>query len=81
VTPERVTASVILPEGWKQKGASPQIEVPAMGQATLSLPVIAPTQENKKFAEIRINVVSGSSFEFQASLFVKVSPYVAEQMK
>ena len=80
-TAERVTASVILPEGWKQKGASPQIEVPAMGQATLQLPVIAPPQENKKFAEIRVVVVSGGSFDFQGSIFVKVSPYVAEQLK
>ena len=80
-TAERVTASVILPEGWKQKGASPEIEVPPMGQATLALPVIAPAQENKKFAEVRINVVSGGSFDFQTGLFVKVSPYVAEQLK
>jgi LmbE family N-acetylglucosaminyl deacetylase len=78
---ERVTASVILPQGWKQKDASPQIEVPATGEATLQLRVIAPPQENKTFAEIRVNVVSGGGFDFQTSVFVKVSPYVAEQLK
>ncbi len=78
---ERVTASVIHPQGWKQKDASPQIEVPATGQATLQLRVIAPPQENKTFAEIRVNVVSGGGFDFQTSVFVKVSPYVAEQLK
>jgi LmbE family N-acetylglucosaminyl deacetylase len=78
---ERVTASVIVPQGWKQKDASPQIDVPAMGQATLQLRVIAPPQENKNFVEIRVNVVSDGGFDFQTSVFVKVSPYVAEQLK
>jgi LmbE family N-acetylglucosaminyl deacetylase len=78
---ERVTASAILPKGWKQKDPSPQIEVPAMGQATLQLRVTAPPEENKNFTEIRVMVVSGGSFDFQTSVFVKVSPYVAEQLK
>jgi hypothetical protein len=79
--PERVTASVVLPPGWKQKGANPQLMLPSGGEGNISLPVIAPAQENTRFAEIQINVTSGGGFVFSTSLFVKVSPYVAEQVK
>jgi LmbE family N-acetylglucosaminyl deacetylase len=77
----RVTASAALPAGWRQKGADPQLSLPAGGEGTLSLPVVAPAQENPNFAEIRINVIAGGGFAFQTSMFVKVSSNVAEQVK
>ena len=79
--PARVSASVALPPGWKQKGENPQITLQAGEEGTLAVPVIAPPQENTNFAEIRINVTAGGGFAFQTSVFAKVSPYVAEQLK
>lgn len=77
----RVSASVVLPPGWKQKGENPEITLQAGEEGTLSVPVIAPPQENANFAEIRINVMSGGGFALQTSVFAKVSPWVAEQLK
>jgi LmbE family N-acetylglucosaminyl deacetylase len=79
--PEKLKVSVVLPEGWKQKRDVGEVDVPAAGQVTIGVPVVAPAQENNNFAEIRINVLSWGSFAFQGSVFVKVSPYVAEQLK
>jgi LmbE family N-acetylglucosaminyl deacetylase len=79
--PEKLRVSIVLPDGWKQKRDVREIDVPAAGQLTVGVPVVAPAQENNNFAEIRINVLSGGSFAFQESVFVKVSPYVAEQLK
>jgi len=64
-----------------QKRDVREVDVPAAGQLTVGVPVVAPAQENNNFQEIRINVLSGRSFAFQGSVFVKVSSYVAEQLK
>jgi hypothetical protein len=79
--PEKLKVSVVLPEGWKQKRDVGEVNVPGAGQVTIGVPLIAPAQENDQFAEIRVNVLSDWSFAFQGSVFVKVSPYVAEQLK
>ena len=73
--------SVVLPDGWKQKGNISDVNVPAVSALTLGLPVMAPAQETSNFAEIRVNVLSGGSFVFQESVFAKVSRDVAEQLK
>jgi len=79
--PEKLKVSMVLPEGWKQRRDVREVDVPAAGQLTVGVPVVAPAQENNQFAEIRISVLSGGRFAFQGSVFVKVSPYVAEQLK
>lgn len=76
-----ITVSAVLPPGWKQKGPDPQFTLAAGAEGSISLPVIAPAQENPKFAEIRISASSNGKAIFQTSLFVKVSPWVAEQVK
>jgi LmbE family N-acetylglucosaminyl deacetylase len=77
----RVTASPVLPPDWKQNGTDPVVTIPSGARDVISVRVIAPAQENTKFAEIRVNVVAGGGFLLQPSLFVKVSPWVAEQVK
>jgi hypothetical protein len=77
----KVTPSVILPPGWKQSGENEPATIPAEGQMTIDLHAIAPAEENDRFAEIRINVVAGGSFAYQGSVFVKVSRWVAAQVK
>jgi hypothetical protein len=71
----------VLPEGWKLKRDLGEVDVPAAGELTVGVPVNAPAQVNDNFQEIRVSVLSGGSFAFQGSVFVKVSPYVAEQLK
>jgi LmbE family N-acetylglucosaminyl deacetylase len=78
---KQMTASVVLPPGWKQKGPNPEVAVPPGGQATISLPVIAADQETKTFAEIKIDAQSGEKSVFHESMYVEVSPYVASQLK
>jgi LmbE family N-acetylglucosaminyl deacetylase len=79
--PETLRISVVLPDGWRQKGNISEVKVPATGEITAGLPVIAPAQESSNFAEIRVNVLSGERFAFQESVFAKVSRNVAEQLK
>ena len=79
--PRKLRVSVVLPEGWKLKRDVEEVDVPAAAHLTAGVPVVAPAQENNQFAEIRINVLSDGSFAFQGSVFVKGSPYVAEQLK
>jgi LmbE family N-acetylglucosaminyl deacetylase len=79
--PEKLKVSVVLPEGWKLKRDLGEVDVPAAGELTVGVPVNAPAQVNDNFQEIRVSVLSGGSFAFQGSVFVKVSPYVAEQLK
>ena len=80
--PSRVSVSLTLPEGWKQKGGgSPSVNAAGDGEVTIGLPVIAPARESAQFAEIRIAVISGGGFLYQGSLFVKISANVAEQLK
>jgi len=76
-----LTVSVVLPTGWKLKREVGEVTVPAAGQTTIGVPVIAPAQENDQFAEIRVNVLSGDGFVLQESVFAKVSRNVAEQLK
>lgn len=77
----QVVASVILPDGWQDKDGRRAVTVPPKSTLNISLPVSAPAQENRAFAEIRINVTAGGSVVFQDSVFAQVSPYVGEQVK
>jgi LmbE family N-acetylglucosaminyl deacetylase len=71
--PDKLRISAILPDGWKLKSNIADLTVPPLGEVTLQVPVVAPPQSNTKFAEIRINVLSGGSFAFQGSVFAKVN--------
>jgi LmbE family N-acetylglucosaminyl deacetylase len=79
--PDKLTISVEVPDGWRQKRDIGQVSVPAASEITIPVPVVAPARPNNNFGEIRISVISGGSFAFQGSVFAKVSPYVAEQLK
>lgn len=79
--PDKLRVSVALPDGWKLKNNIGEVNVPAMSEITVGLPVIAPAQESSNFAEIRVTVLSRWSFAFQGSVFAKVSGNVAEQLK
>jgi LmbE family N-acetylglucosaminyl deacetylase len=79
--PTTVVPSLILPSGWRQKTDLQPVIVPPNSQATISLPVIAPAQLNDHFVEIKINASAGGSELFHESVFVKVSPHVAGQLK
>jgi hypothetical protein len=50
-------------------------------ELTLAFHVVAPAQQNDNFAEIRLRALSGGKALFEGSVFAKVSPYVAEQLK
>ena len=76
-----LTVAATLPPGWKLKRDVGEITVPAAGQTTVGVPVIAPAQESDHFAEIRVNVLSGGTFIFQDSVFAEVSRNVAAQLK
>jgi LmbE family N-acetylglucosaminyl deacetylase len=76
-----VIAELELPPGWKQNVESNQVTIPSHGELTLSLHAIAPAQRNDTFAEIRIHARSAGKTLFEGSIFVKVSPYVAGQLK
>lgn len=78
---DKLRVSVVLPPGWKQKKEVGEVTIPAAGETTVQIPVIAPPQESNQFAEIRVNVLSGGSFAFQGSVFAKVNAWVAEQVK
>jgi hypothetical protein len=77
----KVTASVVLPPGWKLKGHEPQVSLPPGQEGSISIPAIAPSQENPNFEEIRVSAGSGGRSLFQTSIFVKVDSGVAEQVK
>lgn len=79
--PAKLTVSVSLPDKWKQKTPSLPVTVPGDGEVTVALPVIAPAEENRNFAEIRIVAAAGGNYLFQASLFAAVNSWVAEQLK
>jgi LmbE family N-acetylglucosaminyl deacetylase len=79
--PATVTADVVLPTGWRQKGDLKLMNVPPNGQATLALPVIAPEQQNVQFAEIKVTASAGNRELLHESIFVKVNAYVAGQLK
>jgi len=78
---QQVTAELELPPGWKQNDESRQVTVPAHSELTLALHAIAPGQQNDNFAEIRVRAGSAGKTLFEDSIFVKVSPYVAGQLK
>jgi hypothetical protein len=79
--PATIVPSLILPPGWKQKADVQPVIVPPNGQVTFALPVIAPAQQNDQFAEIKVSASAGGSELLHESMFVKVSPYVAGQLK
>ncbi|MBV9625448.1 MAG: PIG-L family deacetylase [Acidobacteria bacterium] len=79
--PSRIAVSLSLPEGWKQGRQLSPFTVPGHGELTAAVPVIAPGAQSANFAEIRIAVTSGGTSLYQESLFVKISPYVAEQLR
>jgi LmbE family N-acetylglucosaminyl deacetylase len=77
---DKFTVSTVLPQGWKLERDLARVEVPAGGEATVGIPVVAPAQVSDQFAEIQVNVLSGS-FAFQGSVFAQVSRNVAAQLK
>jgi len=80
--PQQVTAELNVSPGWKQKADSAAVvSVPAHSELTLALRVVAPAQQNDNFAEIRFRALSGGKQLQEGSVFVKVSPYVAGQLK
>ena len=79
--PATVDTTVLLPAGWKQRDSAKKVTVPGEGQITVPLRVIAPSEENNQFAEIRVTATSDANTVFQESVFVKVSRWVAEQVK
>lgn len=79
--PVTITPSVVLPAGWKQWTSPEAVTVLPAGEMTITLPVIAPPQISDHFAEIRITADTGAAHIFQESIFVKVSPFVAGQLK
>lgn len=76
-----VRPSVVLPKGWKQWVSPKPVTVPAGGETTIAIPVIAPGQLSNQFVEIRITADAGTAPAFEESVFVKVSPFVAGQLK
>jgi hypothetical protein len=76
-----VTASVVLPTGWKQWSPAKPVSVPSGGEATITVPVVAPPQLGDQFAEIRVTADASGAHVLRESIFVKVSPYVAGQLK
>jgi hypothetical protein len=79
--PATVTADVVLPSGWRQKGDLKPVNVPPIAQATIALPLIAPAQQNDQFAEIKVTASAGDREVLHESIFVKVNAYVAGQLK
>jgi len=80
--PQRITTELSLPQGWKQKNDSAaEATVPAHSELTLAFHVVAPAQQNDNFAEIRVRALSRGKQLFEGSVFAKVSPYVAGQLK
>jgi LmbE family N-acetylglucosaminyl deacetylase len=78
--PATIKTSLVLPPGWRPGGHDKSVSVPPGGEATISVPVIAASQESEQFVEIRVSA-AGASSPFQESIWVKVSPYVAGQLK
>jgi len=79
--PQQIAAELTLPPGWKEKNEPQQVAVLAHTELTLALHAIAPAQQNDSFAEIRVHARSAGKALFEGGIFVKVSPYVAGQLK
>jgi hypothetical protein len=79
--PARLTVAVALPENWKPTSASLSVTVPGEGEMTAAMPVIAPAEESRNFAEIRVTASGGGIYLFEVSLYAAVNAYVAEQLK
>ena len=79
--PATVASSLTLPPGWRQESNPQPVIVPPNSQATVSLPVIAPAQPNDQFSEIKVSAIADGRDLLHESIFVKVSPYVAGQLK
>jgi LmbE family N-acetylglucosaminyl deacetylase len=79
--PQSVSAQLQLPPGWKGKNEPTEATVPALSPTTLSLHAIAPAQQNDSFAEVQVRVRSAGKTLYEGSVFVKVNPYVAGQLK
>jgi LmbE family N-acetylglucosaminyl deacetylase len=78
---QTVTASIGLPPGWKQKSDVRPITVPAGGQLTIAVPVIAQSQQSEDFVEIRVAATVNGRELLHESIFAKVNAYVAGQLK
>jgi len=55
--------------------------VPPNSQTTLALPIVAPAQLSDQFAEISVTASARDRELLHESVFVKVSAYVAGQLK
>jgi len=79
--PATVAPSLLLPAGWKQKANLQPVIVPPNSQTTLALPIVAPAQLSDQFAEISVTASARDRELLHESVFVKVSAYVAGQLK
>ena len=78
---QTVTTTVALPQGWKPKIEAGPVAVPPDGELTIALPLIAPAGRNDEFVEIRVTAKADGRDLLRESVFVKVSPFVAGQLK
>lgn len=79
--PATFTPSVTLPPNWKSNAEIKPATLPPETEMTIVLPVTAPAQPSDQFTEIRITGEVPGGTPFRESIFVKVSPYVAGQLK
>jgi hypothetical protein len=79
--PQTIGIAVVLPPGWKQKGEFRPVTVAAGEQTTIALPMIAPEERSDEFSQIRITAAAGNHELLHESVYVKVSPFVAGQLK
>jgi LmbE family N-acetylglucosaminyl deacetylase len=71
--PLKVTVGSQLPAGWKQKGENIPFTIPAMGQSTAFVRVVAPGEQSNDFADVKAKVMSGASVLNTTDVYVKVS--------
>jgi len=79
--PATVASSLTLPPGWRQESNPQPVIVPPNSQTTLALPIVAPAQLSDQFAEISVTASARDRELLHESVFVKVSAYVAGQLK
>jgi len=79
--PQTVTASVMLPAGWKQNSEIHPVTVPSGGEVTIAIPVIAQSQQSDDFLEIRVTANAEGRDLLHENIFAKVNAYVAGQLK
>ena len=71
----------MLPAGWKQNSEIHPVTVPAGGEVTIAVPVIAQSQQSDDFVQIRVTASAEGRDLFHETIFTKVYAYVAGQLK